>query len=64
MDQLPLLDSVESSVDVFGALTGSADAASFDASANAELAGDASLQIVMSLEPQLPQMPPLNGISE
>jgi segregation and condensation protein B len=64
LDQLPLLDSVESSVDVFGALTGSADAASFDASANAELAGDASLQIVMSLEPQLPQMPPLNGISE
>jgi segregation and condensation protein B len=64
LDQLPLLDSVESSVDVFGALTGSAAAASFDASANAELAGDASLQIVMSLEPQLPQMPPLNGISE
>jgi segregation and condensation protein B len=64
LDQLPLLDSVANPVDVFSALAGSTDAASFAASANAELAGQTSLQIVMSLEPQLPEMPPLNGISE
>jgi segregation and condensation protein B len=64
LDQLPLLDSVANPVDVFGALAGSTDATSFDASSNAELASQASLQIVMSLEPQLPEMPPLNGISE
>lgn len=64
LDQLPLLDRVANQVDVFGSLVDSADTASFDAASNIEATGDTSMQIVIPLDPQLSEMPPLNGISE
>jgi segregation and condensation protein B len=64
LDQLPLLDSVANQVDVFGSLVDSADTASFDAASRIEATGDTSMQIVIPLDPQLSEMPPLNGISE
>ena len=64
LDQLPLLDRVANQVDVFGSLVDSADTASFDAASNIEAKGDTSMQIVIPLDPQLSEMPPLNGISE
>ena len=64
LDQLPLLDRVANQVDVFGSLVDSADTASFDAASRIEATGDTSMQIVIPLDPQLSEMPPLNGISE
>lgn len=64
LDQLPLLDRVANQVDVFGSLVDSAGTASFDAASNIEATGDTSMQIVIPLDPQLSEMPPLNGISE
>jgi segregation and condensation protein B len=57
LDQLPLLGNVANQVDVFGVLTESGDL-----TLNSQAARDSSTQIVMPLEPQLPDTPSLNGI--
>jgi segregation and condensation protein B len=62
LDQLPLLDSVANQVDVFGVLTESDDSSVSEVSLNLDAARDTCTQIVMPLEPQLPEMTPLNGI--
>jgi len=64
LDQLPLLDSVVNQGEVFGALADLSEIAVLDPNPTSETPGDASLQIVMPLEPQLAGIPPLNGISE